>query len=173
MKRAPALSGFTLAELLIALVIATLILAGISSTFYSLVSAHRTVTSASDEDRVARVLTDRMRRELVACLREADTFLVIGRDHEDQDEIAFWTLAYGTPRKVSYGWNDGVFERCETDPTYIAEPDSVAVRSVARIGLRYRGSGTWLENWNDIVPPSAVSIDLYVGSNRYSTIVAL
>lgn len=160
----------TLVELLLAMTIATLILTGISSTFYSIVTAQKTVTVAADDDRLARLLTARLAREIAASPRTPDSSPIVGRDDGDRDEIAIASGGDAAMREMKYHWRDEVFLRSETDPFLVTQAGPVEIRGVTKFGLRYFDGKEWSPEWNGPGQPSAVALELSIHDRKYGTI---
>lgn len=164
--------GFSLAETLIALAIAALILAGLGSTLHAVFTAARTVQAAAARDRLAGVLLDRLGRELGSTLATADSPL-IGADHDRADTISFWTAAYGAPRRVHYFWHENRLERIEENPLSRETPRRIAISGLESLNLRYHDGEEWRESWSETAPPRGVALAITIQGREDGVIVAL
>jgi prepilin-type N-terminal cleavage/methylation domain-containing protein len=164
-------AGFTLLEILMALAISALLLAGVASTLTAVTTTSDSVRRSSLDDRVASILMDRLALELGSAIRRADTDAATGREDGVRDEIALWTAAYGSPRRIRYFWREETLWRQESDPVWRDEPAAVPVRAVTRLGFRYHDGQTWREGWTDRALPAGIAVELRVNERVYGTIV--
>ena len=171
MRRAAA--GFTLVEVLLAIAIGAVILGGISSTLFSLISAEKQVEKVTERDRAARRLMFRVRREIQAALLAAPGGPISGADGGDQDSMEILTGAYGAPSRVEYFWQDGILWRRQSDPTRVTAEDPVPLRSVETFTLRYFSEDEWREDWDAAEPPRGVSVLLRIGGKDFGTVISL
>ena len=160
-------------EILIALTIASLILAAMSSTFHALVTVQNSASASSSDDRVARTVMDRFTRELVSACRWTDTPAVLSMGADQSKGMVIWTLAYGAPRKIEYYWEDEKLWRRETDPTRIDPSEPARLSGVTQLGLRYHDGKTWADEWQSKGAPAGVAVELRMGSILYGSIVTL
>ncbi len=167
-------SGFTLIEILLALAIGVLVLGGLTATLRTAVTLEGAAARENAEDRVARILLDRMGRELGSAFpaMPGETRVLEGRDGGLQDYLSVWTAAYGTPRRVEYAWDRSGLVRREIDLTNAREAVAIPIRGVSRLGLRYWNGTGWVEEWTERASPKAVAVQVMAGETLYGTIVA-
>lgn len=177
--------GFTLVEVLLALLIAVMILGVIYFSF-------RTVTSnvVRDEERIertqiARALLDRLSVELSSAV--AMTGRVNGEDERllfesvndgeserAHDSLRFVTISSsdGRPRRVSYVFDPQAqgYTRIETAPwsTLVEKTDGPLLDPlITGMDLRFFDGEEWREDWNETEAaeelPEAVEVILWIG----------
>lgn len=165
-------SGFTLVELLLALSISALILGGISSTVFSLVSAQTGIEEITEEDRAARQLMHRLRREFFSVITGAGDSAVVIRDSDRRDELLLTTGAYGTPREIRYFWDGDVFTRTERDPSLLDPALPVPLGIIEEANFRYYDESAWRDSYIGADTGGGLAIELVIDGKKYGTIVA-
>jgi prepilin-type N-terminal cleavage/methylation domain-containing protein len=164
-------AAFTLLEILMALAISALLLAGVATTLTAVTTTSDSVRRSSLDDRVGSILLDRLALELGSAIRRDDTDVVAGREDGVRDELAIWTAGYRSPRRVRYFWLEETLWREETDPVWRDSPAPIAVRGVTRLGFRYHDGQAWREGWTDRGLPRGIAVELHVNDRVYGTIV--
>lgn len=166
-------NGFTLVEILVALLITALILGGISSTLHAVVSAEEAVDTAIKGDRLARLLLNRMDREIVSVVRKNSFAALVAPGSSPQAEIILWTNTYGSPRRVEYTWKGKRFFRIEEDPVIEHPPREVPIVGVEELQMDFFDGETWLSSWTKPEVPLGVRIVLIIEGKKYGSIIDL
>lgn len=164
--------GFTLIEILVAITITVLVLFTIYGTFISVSRARKQVETRSDGYRQARVIFDRIGREIRGAYvlpNNSNTVFAGGVNTQGNPFLQLTTTAT-TPQSgvetglalVSYEFRDDpekpgrkVLMRTETSTFGVADDQASGYRLATDLDgmkLRFYANGTWQDQWQAGVP---------------------
>ena len=188
--RCSAQRGFTVIELMIALAIAAMMLTLVYQSALSVTTAREQLAVDGARYRAARVITDRLGRELRSLqFRGVDASLAFtATGSTEQAEIAFTSLAStplarlpGMPARISYRLRPAtadesgpyVLERLEKGSLQLGESRHIRMlQGITSLSFRFYADGTWRSGWNSLELnrlPDIVSMELAIGESPATT----
>ena len=177
--------GFTLVEILLALLIASVVLTSIYGVFSAVSRARNRLEVEGDVYHQARIFFDRLGSELgsmrIAPVGVQSVFLA-GRDAEDNSFVEFNTelvspllQQYGGVSRIRYEVrpSDASGELLRSEQVLLADlaPSEplVFMSGVKAFQVRFLQNGKWQENWSGKAPPVLVEVMLELTSDGRST----
>ena len=175
-------NGFTLVEVLVALAVTALLLTAVYQTVSSAASARQQLAVENGRHHAARIVFERIGRELQSLHFVATDARTRFTGGDDQELLSFTSTAStplakepGLPARISYRLEKTPEAKVSTDRLYRTESAALTIDTgrayrmaddVGFLEIRFLAKGQWTDRWDSSTEqtlPDAVALTLAIG----------